>query len=385
MIFDQPFVLNVQAGMYMWERVEHAYNSKEERLKRHMGSMPVRDVESIRSKWKSLKNSKKPTGDPDCPKEVRRAKRIAWDIETGAGVFNLDDDEFDDSYSEDDEEDDDSDSSSAHSEVLPRQELNHNHNNDIVPETLQVRPDVVPETLAPVIIFASSESEQEEIFGQGAAAVSDAQALSPVHDQEEDYQGGKAAKGAQRSKKYSVPNRLGMSDQELQAVAERLRDEEKEKKKIEKKKGQGHKSQGPAKVPENPGHSKRRVLQNELKEADESFANSMREHEREVIAAQKAAERQHQEKMKRLELQSEQAERRHQEELATRRQENLLSERRLQADADRSQILFSAIMMGIASVTGISPQLANSMQVLARPGTGEAQPPPFPPHNPNNP
>jgi hypothetical protein len=375
MIFDQPFVLNVHAGSYMWERVEHAYNSKEERLKRHMGSMPVRDVDSIRSKWKSLKNSKKPTGDPDCPKEVRRAKRIAWDIETGTGVFNLDDD---DSCSEDDEEDDDSDSSSAHSEVLSRPELNHNHN--IVPETLLVRTDVVPETLAPVIISASSESEQEE-----AAAVPDAQILSPVHDQEEDYQGGKAAKGAQRSKKYSVPNRLGMSDEELQAVAERLRDEDKEKKKFEKKKGQGHKSQGPAKVPENPGHSKRRVLQNELKEADESFANSMREHEREVIAAQKAAERQHQEKMKRLELQSEQAERRHQEELAARRQENLLSERRLQADADRSQILFSAIMMGIASVTGISPQLANSMQVLARPGTGEAQPPPFPPHNPNNP
>ena len=55
MIFDQPFVLNVQAGMYMWERVEQAYNSKEERSKRHMASMPVRDVDSIRSKWKALK------------------------------------------------------------------------------------------------------------------------------------------------------------------------------------------------------------------------------------------------------------------------------------------------------------------------------------------
>ena len=105
----------------------------------------------------------------------------------------------------------------------------------------------------------------------------------------------------------------------------------------------------------------------------------MQEHQREVAAAQKAAERQHQEKMMRLELQSQQSERRHQDELAARRQENLLSERRLQADADRNHVLFSAIMMGIASVTGLSPQ---SIQLLARPGAGEAQPPPPHPNHP---
>lgn len=379
MVFAQLFVLKVHAGMYMWERVANAYNSKEERVKRQMGSMPVRDVDSIRSKWKSLKNSKKPTGEPDCPKEVRRAKRIFREIETGAGVFNMDDD--DESGSEDEkssksksdseENNADSDSSSAQSEVLVRLPLAGVRLSHVVPETC-----VVP------VSSSSSMSDHDETNGQGAAeVVSDAQILSPVHhgDQEEDFEGDIAAKGAQGSKKYSVPDRLGMTDEELQALAERLRDEEKVKKKHEKKKGQGQKRQDPAKVPQNPGHSKKKLLQTELKEADESFANSMQEHQREVAAAQKAAERQHQEKMMRLELQSQQAERRHQDELAARRQENLLSERRLQADADRSHVLFSAIMMGIASVTGLSPQ---SMQVLARPGTGEAQPPPPHPNNP---
>jgi hypothetical protein len=359
----------------MWDRVEHAYNSKEERGKRHMGSMPVRDVDAIRSKWKALKNNKKPTGDPDCPKEVRRAKRIAWEIETGAGVFVEDDD--DDADSEDEtgsgsEENSDSDNSSVHSEVMSRPALISR---------------VVPETLMPIEISSSiSVSEHHDrSMSQGAAVdVPDAQTLSPIPsvDQNEAILGDNTAKGAQRSKKYSVPDRLGMTVDELQALATRLRGDEKSKKKIEKKKNvHGQKSQDPAKVPANPGYSKKRVLQNELKEADEAFVNNMREHERQLAAAQKAAERQHQEKMRRLELQSEQVERRYQEEMAARRQENLLSERRHQADADRSNILFSAIMMGIASVSGLSqnPQFVHAMQVLARPGAGEAQP------HPNNP
>ncbi len=275
------------------------------------------------------------------------------------------------SQSDSEENNADSDSSSAQSEVLLRLPLTGASLSHVVPETC-----IVP------IGSSSSVSDHDETTGQGAAAVvSDAQILSPVHqgDLEEHFEGDNAAKGAQRSKKYSVPNRLGMTDEELQALSERLRDEDKANKKHEKKKGQGQKRQDPAKVPQNPGHSKKKLLQSELKEADESFANSMQEHQREMAAAQKAAERQHQEKMMRLELQSQQAERRHQDELAARRQENLLSERRLQADADRSHVLFSAIMMGIASVTGLSPQ---SLQVLARPGTGEAQPPPPHPNNP---
>ena len=37
---------------------------------------PERDPDSCRTKFKTLKNVKKPTGDPTCPPNVRKAKRI---------------------------------------------------------------------------------------------------------------------------------------------------------------------------------------------------------------------------------------------------------------------------------------------------------------------
>jgi len=44
----------------------------------------------------ALKNKKKPTGDPDCPEEVRRAKRIDRAIQQKIGVEDFDDDEEED-------------------------------------------------------------------------------------------------------------------------------------------------------------------------------------------------------------------------------------------------------------------------------------------------
>jgi hypothetical protein len=35
-----------------------------------------REWESLKTKFKSLRNTKKPTGDPDCPWEVKTAKRL---------------------------------------------------------------------------------------------------------------------------------------------------------------------------------------------------------------------------------------------------------------------------------------------------------------------
>ena len=42
----------------------------------HLENYPGRTLDSIRRKFNSLANHKKPTGDPNCPPAVRRAKRI---------------------------------------------------------------------------------------------------------------------------------------------------------------------------------------------------------------------------------------------------------------------------------------------------------------------
>ena len=44
--------------------------------RRHIENFPGRTQDSIRRKFNSLANHKKPTGDPNCPPTVRRAKRI---------------------------------------------------------------------------------------------------------------------------------------------------------------------------------------------------------------------------------------------------------------------------------------------------------------------
>ena len=37
----------------------------------------IRDADSLKTKFKNLKNTRKPMGDPSCPSPVRDAKRIA--------------------------------------------------------------------------------------------------------------------------------------------------------------------------------------------------------------------------------------------------------------------------------------------------------------------
>ncbi len=58
-----------------WKRACDSYNAKKER------GHPYREMEAFRGKFKRLKNEKKPTGDPDCPEDVKRAKRINVEME----------------------------------------------------------------------------------------------------------------------------------------------------------------------------------------------------------------------------------------------------------------------------------------------------------------
>ncbi|RQM30694.1 hypothetical protein B5M09_013197 [Aphanomyces astaci] len=58
-------------GKNGWEKMERRFNRlAEPKL------LPIRDADALKRKFLLLKNHAKPTGDPDCPEEVQRAKRI---------------------------------------------------------------------------------------------------------------------------------------------------------------------------------------------------------------------------------------------------------------------------------------------------------------------
>jgi hypothetical protein len=56
---------------------------------------PLRDEDSLKNKFKALKNSPKPTGDPDCPWDVMTAKRLQREINASRNVVGFDEDDED--------------------------------------------------------------------------------------------------------------------------------------------------------------------------------------------------------------------------------------------------------------------------------------------------
>ncbi len=78
-------------GQNQWLSVGENYNVIAIRK-----SWPVRSAESLRAKFKSLRNSPKPTGDPNCPEEIRLAKRIQREIDAHAEVAPFHDDDEND-------------------------------------------------------------------------------------------------------------------------------------------------------------------------------------------------------------------------------------------------------------------------------------------------
>ncbi|KAF0712676.1 hypothetical protein As57867_004716, partial [Aphanomyces stellatus] len=72
-------------GSDHWEGVQSQYNARAA----EEGDWIVRDVAQIRRKYKTLRNTRKPTGDPDCPIHVKRAKRIHAQIEARQSVLDF--------------------------------------------------------------------------------------------------------------------------------------------------------------------------------------------------------------------------------------------------------------------------------------------------------
>ncbi|ETL84226.1 hypothetical protein L917_15914 [Phytophthora nicotianae] len=81
-------------GRDEWERLGANYNAGRSR-----GS-PEREFESLRRKFKVLYSTRKPTGMPDMPPHIKRAKELKKAIDGKANVVELDDDADDDDRDE---------------------------------------------------------------------------------------------------------------------------------------------------------------------------------------------------------------------------------------------------------------------------------------------
>jgi len=68
-----------------------AASGRESQARLKQLSLPPRDIESIKSKFRRLVNSTKPTGDPVCPPDVKLAKQLHYRILRSCEHADLDD------------------------------------------------------------------------------------------------------------------------------------------------------------------------------------------------------------------------------------------------------------------------------------------------------
>jgi len=296
----------------MWQEVCDRYNrQKNERA-------PFRDYDACKNKFKLLKSHKKPTGDPHCPPLVKRAKQIDRDIQTGASVINLNSDE--NSSIQDDQD--------------------HNQEEELVPgsqsgDDLPISPVALREGLSSRIV--------EETMPGIVVVVDDSfpHAQQPHNVHSDDGAGSdddKAQKQEEESEKFEakknfkVPPRLGKDAAGLGAILQEVQEKNREAEKQRKRKGG---------VPENPAHSRKKILSKEIQDIDEEFAAAQAFSQRNFALQQKSMELRHAEEMKRLD------------------QQNAMQERRFEAESQRHQ---SMMMMMFAAISGNRAALAFPVQ-----------------------
>jgi hypothetical protein len=297
----------------MWERAMALYNKDYRPI-----YAPIRDTESIRNKYKSLKNATKPTGDPTCPPEVRRAKQIASCIESGIGVFGLDDNvkeisassassSSNSSKSSDSESDSEEDQSSP---ILVRQGLAENA--PVIDETHV--PFVVPESLvlndAQRIDVHDSDIEVEVVQIQISDHVPQKSAQEPSQ-----RAGGIVTQASMGLEFQSskIPLRLGKNAVELKASMDGIL------------KNSAHSKQGKRGIPENPTHTKKKAVSQHIADIDKEYETRAEMEHRERLEAlqdaerrrdeeRKAKEMRHELEMKKLDLEHARQEKRYEEE-----------------------------------------------------------------------
>ncbi|OWZ14745.1 hypothetical protein PHMEG_00011726, partial [Phytophthora megakarya] len=98
-------------GSEQWASIASSYNAQ------LPSGWPERDGDSLKRKFMSLKNKRKPTGDPDCPSEVKRAKVAFRRIEARCAVSSLNDDDSEEGEKSQEEEESEEDQGSGESDI----------------------------------------------------------------------------------------------------------------------------------------------------------------------------------------------------------------------------------------------------------------------------
>ncbi len=316
------FLFNNVTGLYEWEAVTSTYN--EEKPDR----APQRDIEAIRNKFRTLKNVKKPTGDPTCPPLVARAKRINYDIEARNGVIDFDDNTKQrnafsldsDSDSSDNISSDSEDDSSGHASVISSPIQQRSNLSDVIPETAV--PIVVEDSFLPHSASQLIQDEQDQVF----SSEEDSDRINIANSSV-----AAGAEGKKRTSKVSqVPHRLGADSQKLGNIMENL---------LDKKRGTDKSKKRKKDVPENPTHTKKRTIAKELQDIDAEFECVQDRYERNLELQRQSMEFRHQEEMRRLD------------------QQNAIQERRFEIDGQRHQAF---MMLMISALSGNRQLLSNS-------------------------
>lgn len=308
----------------MWQDVCDRYNSmKNERA-------PYRDYDAIKNKFKGLKSHKKPTGDPECPPLVRRAKQLDKEIQTGLSVINLGSDNessIHDAQGSESEELIVSGSVSVDDDHLNSPVSTRAGLTSFIASSARI---VIEETMPPNVVLDSLPNSQ---LPSHNVPVDDEDGI----DNDKDKRGALPQNQDESSgiledkRKYKVPFRLGKDAGGLNLILGDVLEKNREAEKQRKRKS----------VPENPNHSKKKSLSKEIQDIDEDFASAKESNQRNFALQQKAMELRHIEEMTRLD------------------QQNAVQERRFEVESQRHQ---SMMMMMFAAITGNRAALAPPVQ-----------------------
>jgi hypothetical protein len=351
------------SGEYMWERVAKEYNERKPR-----GSA-CRDMESIRIKFRKFKNEKKPTGDPNCPEHVKRAKRIARLIDNHVGATEINDDV------DSDDENDDSEVSSIisgsksssvegsprsqpeaanllDSPVLNRQVLQgYDADAGAALEHMQLRDNarIVPETF----VFSQEVHDAQPIDISSASS-----SLERLNDALSRKKSQPARQTRAPSPEVRIPLRLGVGDEQLNGILSDVLHKNKKEKSSKR-----FERDCPRIVPKHPGHSKKASLAKEIKDVNDEFKRNSEDHVLRFQTVKREQDLRHLQEMERIKSEREVSDRRYEAEMSARREDRLLTERRFEAECVRQTQamnmqmgLFAALLGG----RGISPIVQTS-------------------------
>jgi hypothetical protein len=317
----------------MWETVSEKYNNrKDERA-------PWRDIDSIRNKFKNLKNATKPTGDPTCPPNVIRAKRLAKEIEDGECVFQLDSSENSDG--DDSMSNHISSSDCSDSPVLARHALNSSPPAVIIDETAAVNTFIVPESFMHIEDSQQCENIQSD-QDEGDAFYN--------YEEKSVVKRPSNSKSNQKSSSQVAP-RLGTDAVGLQGVMEML----KKGKEMDKK---GKKRDA---IPDNPTKAKRTTFAKSIQDIDEQFSRSQDAYQQQFLMHQQLlAAQQREERMWREDERRRQDERR-EDEKRRQDEERRRSEQKFELECQRHSTLMTALIFAL------NPTHAHSQGATAAP------------------